>query len=75
MNARWIAVPPWIALLVHAYLIGVTEARRRAVLIGVGCFLGGLWLGLLAGCEMKGADGALPAPTAITQPAEKEPTA
>jgi hypothetical protein len=44
---RWIAVPLWIALLIHAYLIGVTESRRRAVLIGVGCFLCGLGLGLL----------------------------
>ena len=47
MNARWIAVPPWIALLVHAYLIGVTEARRRTAMIGVGCFLAGLGLGLM----------------------------
>lgn len=42
-----VVVPAWIGLLIHAYLIGATESRRRAVLIGIACFLIGLGLGVM----------------------------
>jgi hypothetical protein len=43
------AMPLWVAWLIHAYWLGVVDTRRRAVLIGVACWLTGMGLGVLAG--------------------------